>query len=266
MDEMIGVGSVKLFVRETTGKTLLFVHGFPLDHTMWKFQIDALGREYRIIAPDLRGLGASDAPEPYTCYSMDAYAADLRDLLDELRVDRVVLIGLSMGGYISFAFHRLFPERIRALVLVDTRAEPDSPEGIEGRMKAIESVRAEGPKSLVEGMLPKLFAPSSLNDKPEVVQDVRAMIERQSPVGVMGALWAMAHRPDSRPDLPHIDVPTLVVVGEDDALTPPSTAKGMADSIPGARLAVIPHAGHMSPMESPAEFNEVLLEFLRSVP
>jgi 3-oxoadipate enol-lactonase len=266
MERTMNTGEVSLFVRETDGKTVLFVHGFPLNHTMWKFQLDALGGEYRMIAPDLRGLGKSDVPEPYTSYSMDAYAYDLKNLLDRMGVSKVVLVGLSMGGYISFAFNRLFPERIRALVLVDTRAGADSPEGFEGRMNAIESVKGGGPGAIVDGMIPKLFSPETLEKNPDVVDDVRSMMEQQNPVGVMGALWAMAHRPDSRPDLPGIHVPALVVVGEDDVLTPPSEARSMADAIPGARLEVIPMAGHMSPMEAPERFNEVLLEFLRGLP
>ncbi len=262
MESNVGVSEVGLFVQEADGKTLLFVHGFPLSHAMWRFQMETFGREYRAIAPDLRGLGDSYVPEPYTCYSMETYATDLKNLLDRLRVKKAVLIGLSMGGYIAFAFLRLFPERVRALVLADTRAEADSPEGIEARMKGIESVKAQGPSALVEGMIPKLFAPATLEKNPWLVQEVRAMMERQNSTGVMGALWAMAHRPDSRPDLPNIEIPTLVMVGEEDVLTPPGMAREMADSIPGARLTVIPGAGHMSPMEAPEAFNEALMDFL----
>ena len=266
MERMENAGELSLFVRETDGKAVLFVHGFPLNHTMWRFQLDELGGEYRMIAPDLRGLGKSDVPEPHTSYSMDAYATDLKNLLDRLGLSRVVLVGLSMGGYISFAFNRLFPDRIRALVLVDTRAGADSPEGFEGRMNAIEVVKSRGSGAIVDSMIPKLFSPETLKKRPGIVSDVRTMMEQQNPVGVMGALWAMAHRPDSRPDLPGIRVPALVVVGEEDVLTPPSEAKSMADAIPGARLEVIPHAGHMSPMEAPERFNKVLLEFLRQLP
>ncbi len=247
-------------VVEGSGPPLLLVHGFPFDHTMWHEQLSALVGHFQMIAPDLRGFGDSDAPASF--YSMDLYADDLAHLLDVLGQEKVVLAGLSMGGYIALAFQRRYPERLAGLVLADTQATADTETARAGRYAAIRTVQAEGVEAVVSGLLPKLFAPANFAAKRILREWVRAMMMRQSPAGVMGALKAMAERPDSTPGLAVVSCPTLVIVGEEDLLTPPAKAAALVAAIPGARLAVIPEAGHLTPLEAPEAFNRLLLENL----
>ncbi|HEX7336373.1 MAG TPA: alpha/beta fold hydrolase [Gemmatimonadales bacterium] len=245
------------------GPAVLFVHGYPLDRTIWREQIDAL-EGYRRIAPDLRGMGQSDAPD--LGYGMELYAADLAALLDALGVDDVVLCGLSMGGYIAFEFVRQWRSRVRGLVLMDTRAEADSPEVRRARDAAAATARDQGTAAVSDAMLPKMLAPSTLTGHPEVVERVRATMAATPVSGLVGALGAMRDRVGSEPLLPTLaGIPTLVMVGAADILTPPDQARAMAEAIPGAQLAVIPGAGHLPPVEQPAATTERLREFLRSL-
>ena len=242
------------------GPAVLFVHGFPLDRTMWRAQIESL-KGCRRIAPDLRGMGQSDAPD--LGYSMNIYATDLAGLLDALDIENVVLCGLSMGGYIAFEFLRHWRSRVRGLVLVDTRAGADSAEARRGRDTSAASARDGGPAAIAEMMLPKLLAPSTLAEQPDIVERVRQMILRTPAAGIIGALSAMRDRPDSESLLPTLaDIPTLIVVGEADTVTPPEQAEAMARAIPGAQLAVIRGAGHLSPLERPDDVSRRLAEFV----
>jgi YbgC/YbaW family acyl-CoA thioester hydrolase len=242
------------------GPAVLFVHGFPLDRTMWRAQIESL-KGCRRIAPDLRGMGQSDAPD--LGYSMNIYATDLAGLLDALDIENVVLCGLSMGGYIAFEFLRHWRSRVRGLVLVDTRAGADSAEARRGRDTSAASARDGGPAAIAEMMLPKLLAPSTLAEQPDIVERVRQMILRTPVAGIIGALAAMRDRPDSESLLPTLaDIPTLIVVGEADTITPPEQAEAMARAVPGAQLAVIRGAGHLSPLERPDEVSRRLAEFV----
>jgi YbgC/YbaW family acyl-CoA thioester hydrolase len=242
------------------GPAILFVHGYPLDRTIWREQVDAL-EGFRRIAPDLRGMGQSDAPD--LGYSMAIYAADLAALLDNLGIDEVILCGLSMGGYIAFEFVRNWRSRVRGLILVDTRAEADTPEGRRARDAAAGTARERGAAAVADSMLPKMLAPSTLTEHPEVVERVRAIMAGTPVAGIVGALAAMRDRASSESLLPTLgDLPTLVVVGESDSLTPPDQARTMAQAIPGARLAIIPGAAHLPPVEQPAATTESLEEFL----
>jgi len=243
------------------GPAILFVHGYPFDHTIWRDQIDAL-EGYRRIAPDLRGMGQSDAPD--LGYGMAIYAADLAALLDALGVNEVILCGLSMGGYVAFEFLRNWRPRVRGLVLMDTRAEADSPEARRARDATAAIARERGSSAVAEAMLPKILSPATLAGHPEVVERVRALMAGTPVPGMVGALAAMRDRPESESLLPTLaGLPTLVLVGEADVLTPPDQARAMAQVIPGARLAVIPGAGHIPPVEQPAATTEALQEFLR---
>jgi 3-oxoadipate enol-lactonase len=245
------------------GPAVLFVHGYPFDHTIWRDQIDAL-EGYRRIAPDLRGMGQSDAPD--LGYGMAIYAADLAALLDALGVDEVVLCGLSMGGYIAFEFLRNWRSRVRGLVLMDTRAEADSPEGRRARDAAAAVARERGSSAVAEAMLPKVLSPATLQEHPETAERIRALMAGTSPAGIVGALAAMRDRPGSEPLLPTLaDLPTLVLVGEADDLTPAEPARAMAKAIPGARFAVVPGAAHLPPVEQPAATTALLREFLESL-
>ena len=245
------------------GPAVLFVHGYPFDRTIWRDQIDSLDG-YRRIAPDLRGMGQSDAPD--LGYGMGIYADDLAALLDALGVNEVVLCGLSMGGYVIFEFLRRWRHRVRALILMDTRAEADSAEGRRARDAAAATAREGGAAAVGETLLPKVLAPGSDERAPELVQRVRTMIAATPVAGMVGALAAMRDRHDSTGLLPTLaGLPTLVVVGEEDVLTPPDAARRMATLIPAARLVVIPGAGHVPPLERPSETTAEIREFLRVV-
>jgi 3-oxoadipate enol-lactonase len=241
------------------GPALLLVHGFPLDRSLWAHQVATLGG-WRRIAPDLRGLGATVAPDDD--YSIAAYADDLIGLLDRLRVRRAVVAGLSMGGYIAFDLVRRFPERVAGLILCDTRADADGPEGRASRDALIAVAQDQGVAAVAERLLPRVLGRTTQLTQPHVVEQVREMMSRAPVSGVVGALRAMKERPDSTPLLPVIGVPTLVVVGQEDELAPLAIAKAMADAIPSGAMTVIPGAGHLSPLEAPTAVSRVLSEFL----
>ena len=245
------------------GPAILFVHGYPFDRTMWRDQVDSL-EGYRRIAPDLRGMGQSDAPD--LGYGMGIYADDLAALLDALGVNEAVLCGISMGGYVIFEFLRRWRHRVRALILMDTRAEADSIEGRRARDAAAATARDGGAAAVGGAMLPKMLAPGSEERAPELVDRVRRMMAATPVAGMVGALAAMRDRHDSTGLLPTLaGLPTLVLVGEEDVLTPPDAARRMATLIPGARLVVIPGAGHLPPVERPSETTAEIREFLRVV-
>jgi pimeloyl-ACP methyl ester carboxylesterase len=247
-----------------SGPAVLLLHAFPLDSGMWASQIGDLSDHYRVLAPDFPGFGTSTAS---TGFTVDGAADLLGEFLDHLGVnERVVVAGVSMGGYVALAFARRQPQRLRALILADTKAEPDDETGRAGRDKMIELVRKEGPTALAEQMLPKLLGPATAANKADVSEQVRQSIHAQRADGIVAGLKALRDRPDARPGLSHVSVPTLVVVGEQDSVTPPANAKAISDAIPNSRLAVITGAGHLSNVENPAMFTAVVREFLNSLP
>jgi 3-oxoadipate enol-lactonase len=256
------VNGVELsFVDRGTGPPLMLVHGFPLDHTMWDAQIDALAPKYRVIAPDLRGFGRSGVTDAVV--TMEQFADDLAGLLDALGIgEPIALGGLSMGGYVAFEFQRKFGPWLRGLMLCDTRATNDSAEMAAARREMAARVLREGPAPLVDAMTPKLFAEATGKERPEVVEAVRRVMMETDPKGIAAAGRGMAERPDAAPMLPRIDCPTLVLVGQGDALSTPDEMRTMARAIPGARFVEIPGAGHLSPMENPHAVSAALREFL----
>jgi pimeloyl-ACP methyl ester carboxylesterase len=240
-----------------TGHPLMLIHGFPLTSELWHPIVPALSERYRLILPDLRGHGKTQATQHS---SMGQYAKDLIALLEVILEPRpVVLVGMSMGGYIALEFLRRYPDCVRALVLVDTRAEADTPEILEQRQKVAQALQQAGLPAIVDPLSERLFAESSPE---ELKQSWRAIISATPPTGAIAALSAMAGRPDSTGMLPEIDVPTLVIVGEQDQITPPEQAQAMAESIPGAQFEVLPEAGHMSAVEQPTAFAQCLEAFL----
>jgi 3-oxoadipate enol-lactonase len=246
-----------------TGLPIVLLHAFPLNKKMWEPQIQALADRFRVITLDLRGHGESEAP--LWRYTMEQFAADVNGLLDHLSIRQAVLAGLSMGGYILFAFYRQYADRVKALVLADTRAGADTPEGKAGRYSMAQAAYKEGVKTVEDAMLPRLLSPAALQEQPALVEEVRAII-RMTPVsGIVGDLIAMSDRPDSIPLLPEIRCPTLVIVGDQDQATPPAEAKLMAERIPGARLEIIPGAGHLANLEQPEAFNKALSAFLATL-
>ena len=242
--------------------TLLLIHGFPLDHHLWDGQLAALSSLVRVVAPDMRGHGRSEVPPGP--YSMEGHADDMVGLLDRLDVRRVIVAGLSMGGYIAFALWRRHPERVQALILADTRAEPDSPQAKASRDTAIAGVQQRGAAAYAREMLPRLLGSSSLVN-PQIAERAFRIMASQPVQGTVEALKALRDRPDSRSTLPAISVPALVLVGQEDALTPPSEAEAMAKAIPDAGIAVIPRAGHLSPLENARAVNRVLRRFLQEL-
>jgi 3-oxoadipate enol-lactonase len=262
----VTVNGISLAVHdEGSGPPILFVHGFPLSHSMWRSQLAAFSTDHRVIAPDLRGFGESDVTEGTV--TMEQHADDLVALLDELNVDEpVVLCGLSMGGYIAWQFLRKYPERLRALILCDTRAIADTPDGVENRKRLAKMVIENGSAAVAAAMLPNLFSPVTDKRDQSVIDELRQTIATTSPQGIAAASLGMAERPDVTSLLPTIKTPTLLVVGEDDGISTPEEMKTIADAMPKARLEVIPESGHMSPLENPAMVNQVILEFLQSLP
>jgi pimeloyl-ACP methyl ester carboxylesterase len=248
------------------GPAVVLLHGFPLDRTMWEHQRAALKNRFRAITPDLRGHGRSEAPAgPYT---MDALADDVVEQLDTLKVSGpVVLGGLSMGGYVALAFAVRHPERLRGLMLFDTRANADTPEGAKGREEMARKVESAGSaEPVVLSMLAKLFSPTTRLHRPDLVVRVEAQMRRTPVTGVTGALRGMAIRPDRTEALARMNVPALVVVGADDEITPPAEARRIASALPQAKLVEVPRAGHMAPLENPEAVNQAVLAFLDGLP
>ena len=257
---------VKLNYTDTggSGTQVLLLHAFPFNAAMWEPQIEALGDKFRFVIPDLKGFGDSDAPEGESNYSMDGYADDIKALVDEIGLDRFVLVGLSMGGYIALAYMRKYADSVTGLVLADTRAEADPPEGIEKRSNQQKQVLQEGTSGLVEALTGALLAEETRTNKPDVVKKVQAAMDNPA-AGFIGALEALKNRIDSTDSLAKVTVPTLIIVGENDAITPPEAARKLHEHIGGSQLVVIPGAGHISNMESPETFNGALAEFLNSI-
>ncbi len=260
----IDLGGVWLNVEEQgAGRPVLMVHGFPLDHTMWSRQIEALANHFRVIAPDLRGFGHSDAASGVL--TMDQLADDLAALLDALDVDEpIAFCGLSMGGYVGWRFAARYGERLWRLIQCDTRATPDSPEAARTRLETAERVLREGAAMVAQSMKEKLFAPETLQQQPDVVAAMESVMLATHPEAIAAALRGMAERPDSTSLLPQLQIPVLYLCGQDDRLTPPEEMRQMADVTPQGKFVEIPTAGHLAPLESPANANAAILEFLMS--
>jgi len=245
-----------------TGMPVAFIHGFPHNRTLWAPQVSALVDRARCIALDLRGFGESSRNGPFT---IDQFADDVAMLLRMLGIERTVVAGLSMGGYIAFALWRRHREMVRALVLADTRAGADSEEARAKRLALIDLARSRGSEAVADGQIVGMIGKSTREKRPALIDDVHRMLASAPVDGICGALEAMIGRIDSTPMLPTIDVPTLVVVGAEDVLTPVSEAEILHDAIRGSRMEVIEQAGHVSNVERPAAFNHVLSEFLAAL-
>jgi 3-oxoadipate enol-lactonase len=242
------------------GTPLVLVHGYPLDHSMWRGQIDGLADRCRLIAPDLRGFGASGVTAGTV--TMEQMADDLAGLLDALKItEPIVLCGLSMGGYVAWQFALKYRARLAKLILCDTRAAADSPEAAAGRLKTAENVLADGAAPAAEALIPKLFAPETYQQQPKIVEETRQVILRTKPEGIAGALRGMAERPDVTVQLAQLDVPALLICGEHDGISPPSEMRQIASQMPHAKFVEIANAGHMAPLEQPAAVNAAMRDF-----
>src|SRR5690349_21578476 len=245
------------------GRPVVLIHGYPFNRSLWNEQVAALSSSYRVIAPDLRGFGESDASPGIA--TMNMMAQDVALLMDHLEISRAAIGGLSMGGYVALAFYKQFPSRVRALMLADTRAQADTEEGKQTRFQQAEKAIAEGMAGIADSMLPKLLTPETVSKRPEVVKRVRDMMLKTKPEGAAGALLGMAERDDQSEFISTINVPTLIVVGREDAITPLADSEKMHRDIAGSRLVIIDHAAHVSNLEQTEQFNNELVQFLNSL-
>jgi pimeloyl-ACP methyl ester carboxylesterase len=246
-------------------RTLMLIHAFPLSADMWLPQLAKVPQGWRFIAPDIRGFrGAGPAFEDASLAgaTMDDYAEDLLSLVDHLDIERVAIAGLSMGGYVAMALAARAPGRVTHLMLADTRMTADTPEGRAGRDKMKADLERDGPRVVADAMLPKLIGETTKREQPDLVDAIRLLIEANRAEGISGGIDALKSRPDRVETLSRVAVPALVVCGAEDAITPVSDHEAMARTIPGARLEVIPRAGHLSNLEQPAAFTAALQAFL----
>ena len=243
-----------------SGPAVLLLHAFPLNSRMWEPQLETLAGRARLLAPDLPGFGLS-AP-PRDAATLDQYAGDVLGVLDALDIGRVVVVGLSMGGYLAFRLIEALGARLTGLVLADTRATPDTESGARARHELAAEVEARGVDAAADAFLTKLLGPTTQRLRPAILDRVHAIIRENTPAGVATALRAMAARPDSTALLPGIRCPVLCLAGEEDVLTPPEVARAMAEQSPNGRAVVIPSAGHLTNLEAPDAFNDALTRFL----
>jgi 3-oxoadipate enol-lactonase len=227
---------------------------------MWEPQLELADLGWRVIVPQLRGFddGAGEPPAA----SIDDYAGDIIDLLDGLHIHDAVVGGLSLGGYVTFGLLRHAASYVRGLILADTRTAADTPDGVQGRTRMLQLLAEKGPSAIADEMIPKLLGASTMARRPDVVARVRALVLDNPSSAIAGAIGALMTRPDSAPLLPSIHVPTLIVVGDEDTLTPPPMSEEMHRGIGGSELVTIPGAGHLSSLEQPAAFNAALARFL----
>jgi 3-oxoadipate enol-lactonase len=246
------------------GPAVVFLHAFPFDHAMWKPQLAPLTEAgFRALAPDLPEFGESTPGSEV--FAIERGADVVADFLEALEIEKCIVVGLSMGGYIALALARRHPKRLRALVLADTKAAPDDASARANRDRLIADVMAAGAAAAVEALFPKLFCDATRKHNPAAIEEARAIVLRQRPAAIIAGLYALRDRPDAAPGLSAIAVATLVLVGEHDAVTPPLTAARIAGSIPDAELVHIPGAGHLSNLENPDAFNAALLAFLKKL-
>ncbi len=250
------------YVAEGQGPVVVLLHGFPLDQTMWQPLRAILGSNHRVVTPDLRGIGATGAPEGD--YSVDGMADDVVELLDKLGLDQpIVLGGLSMGGYVVLSIALRFPERLKGLVLLNSRAAADTPSAARLRRTTADQIEASGdPLPFLDGMVSRLFAPATLIEHPELVEHWRSKMAGIPARTIVATLRGLADRPDRTNDLLKIRLPTLVLAGSDDQVVPLDESRSIVQLLPLGDLAVISRAGHLTPVENPGETAEAVQDFL----
>lgn len=242
---------------------IIFIHGFPFNKSMWNTQIEALKNNFHVIAYDVRGHGNSDSGD--SDFSIDLFVSDLLSFMNVLKINNTILVGLSMGGYIALNAVENYPDRFDALILSDTQCVADTPEVKEKRMNAIEAIRKSGVENYADESIKNLFAPESFTTRKEEVADIREMIVKTSGESLCSTLLALSIRNETCSKLAEIKVPVLILVGKEDKITPPAAAQLMHEKIKNSSLHIIDHAGHLSNMENPNEFNDQLKKFVASV-
>lgn len=249
------------YSEEGQGVPVVLLHGYPLSSAIWHEQ-QKLSSHYHVITPDLRGHGQS--PVPTGVYEMELEARDVLALLDSLSIDKAVIMGHSMGGYVALATWKIAPERFLGLGLINTQAGADSEEARQNRYKTADRVSEEGSKVVAEAMLPKMFAPTLPGDD-SLIEQVRTLILATKPDGIIGTLKGMAVRPDSTATLPNITVPVLILTGDKDQLIPPQRSEAMAGAIPTATLATVENAGHLPMLEQPQATTMAIRNYLDEI-
>ena len=255
-------GRTVRYLETGAGAPLILLHAFPLGADMWRPQLERAPAGWRLIAPDFRGFGGSTIGDEEI--GMDDYARDVQLLMDDLSLDRAVVAGLSLGGYVAFAMLRRSPERLAGLILADTRSTADTDDGVRLRRELLDAVRREGMGIVAERQIPKVLGPTTRRERPEVVAEVTRLINANASAGVEASIVALMRRPDSTGDLGRIAVPTLVIVGEEDEITPVESARAMQQVIRGSSLAILPRAGHLSNLEAPDAFSTTISEWVVS--
>ena len=242
---------------------VVLIHAFPLNATLWSGQRQAVPPRWQLFTPDLPGFGsATVAPAS----SVDAMAAAVLSSMDDAGIERAVIGGMSMGGYVTFALLRRAPERVAGLILIDTRATADTEEQRQNRSRMIAMVEEHGSSAVADDMLPKLLGATTQRERPELSARVRAMIESNRPDTIAAAVQAMKDRPDATSLLAEVRVPALILCGEEDRLTPPADSEALHQGMRGSRLVLIPRAGHLASLERPDAFNAAFTTFLESIP
>jgi pimeloyl-ACP methyl ester carboxylesterase len=259
------------YLEAGSGSPLVLLHAFPLSADMWRPQLERVPRGWRMLAPDLRGFGpagsqakpaVSEAAHP--TLTVAEMAGDIIAWLDAIGVERAVIGGLSMGGYVTFALFNAIPERFSGLLLANTKATADTPQARSARDKMAALVRERGPSAVADDMIPKLLGDTSRRTRAPLADTVRGLIESNRAEGLEAAIYALKERPDSTDILPRVDRPVLVIAGEEDTIIPPSESQAMHESLPNSQLVVLPRAGHLSSLESPDEFSTALSNFLQA--
>src|SRR5688572_13611152 len=246
-------------------RMLVLLHAFPIGANLWEPQVKSVPAGWRLITPDLRGFGGSTEIDSVNSLSMADYAADVVDLLDELGVTRAVIGGCSMGGYAALALYQAAPQLFEGLVLANTRAGADSPESRANRRNMLALVDREGASGVAREMLPKLLGKTTHESNSDAESFVRRLIKQQSPIAIRSAIHRMMHRPDSTPVLAQVSVPTLVITGAEDEMIPVEESRRIASGIRGAKLVIVPGAGHLANLEQPEAFNAALSGFLTAL-
>ena len=248
------------FYGQNNSKPIIFVHGFPYDHIMWKDQVEEFSKNYLCVSYDIRGLGESPAGEGQ--FTMESFVDDLENIIDDLKLEKPVLCGLSMGGYISLRAMERMQEKFSALILCDTKSAADDDEGKLKRAAAIKQINSGKFFEFIDSFVLNCFGESFVKNNTTEFREVVDRSKKNSPIGVKGCILAMTGRTDTTESLSKINLPTLVICGSEDKLSPPDVMKAMANKISNSKFVLIEDAGHMTPIEKPAEVNNAIKEFL----
>lgn len=255
------INNLVVFIEgDSKAKSILFVHGYPYDHKMWDNQVNELGKNYYCVTYDIKGLGRSSPSDGQ--FTIESFVDDLEKIIDELDLDKPILCGLSMGGYISLRAVERMENKFSGLILCDTKSSADDDAGKLKRAAGIKAINDEGTDKFVEQFVRNCFAEKFIKEKETEYLDVLNRSKQNSAVGLKGCLLAMAARTDTTDYLPKISIPTLIICGKEDKLTPSNVMKTMAEQIKNSNFVLIENAGHMTPIEKPAEVNKAMKEFL----